>query len=54
MHTAKLPLMGRPYSKSSSKGEGVREGVTVCDRGGVKSMWLHTYTFFIIHMKDEI
>ena len=26
---------------------GVREGVTVCDRGeGVKSMWRHTYTFF--------
>ena len=37
------------------EGEEVREGVTVCDRGrGVKSMWRHAYTKFIIHMKHEI
>ena len=35
--------------------KGVREGVTVCDRGeGVKSMWRHTYKKSIIHMKHEI
>jgi len=25
------------------EGEGVRKGVTVCDREGVKRMWRHTY-----------
>ena len=38
-----------------ARGEGVRESVTVCDRGrGIKSMWRHAYNFFFIHMKHKI
>ena len=42
--------------RHARRGEGVRESVTVCDRGrGVRSMWRHAYTFFYhTYMKHEI
>ena len=38
-----------------ARGEGVREGVTVCDRGkGQKLVMSHFLNLFIIHIKPEI
>ena len=40
---------------SRSRGKGVREGVTVCDRGrGSRACDVTLINFFIIHMKHEI
>ena len=40
-------ILGAVHKVRHARGEGVREGVTVCDRGrGVKSMWRHAYTNF--------
>ena len=35
-------------------GRGVREGVTVCDRGGVQEHVTSHFSFFFIHMKPKI
>jgi len=37
---------GAVHKVRHALGEGVQEGVTVCDRGRVKSMWRHAYKFF--------
>ena len=41
--------LGHVHKVRHARGGGVWEGVTVCDRRRVKSMWRHAYNFFIIH-----
>jgi len=49
------PSWGRPQITSRSRWEGVRESVTVCDRGrGSRACDVTLIKFFIIHMKHEI
>src|SRR6218665_2517832 len=45
---------GAVHKVSHARGEGVREGVTVCDRGRVRTCDVTLINSFIIYMKHEI